>query len=69
MGIGFYLSGDDVVLLLNFFLWIWYGPEQYERMKATEKKMQTGLRYNAGANYEVDRIFKKEGLTSKTNPE
>lgn len=57
------------MFLLNFFLWIWYGPEQYERMKATEKKMQTGLRYNAGANYEVDRIFKKEGLTSKTNPE
>ena len=57
------------MFLLNLFLWLWYGPEQYEMMKATEKKMQTGLRYNSGASYEVDRIFKKEGLTSKKDPE
>ena len=55
------------MFLLNLFLWLWYGPEQYERMKQTEKKMNTGLRYKTDACYELDRIFKTEKELTRKN--
>lgn len=55
------------MFLLNFFLWLWYGPEQYQRMKQTEKRMNTGLRYKSDASYELDRIFKTEKELTRKN--
>lgn len=50
------------MFILNFFLWLWYGPEQYERIKQD----RATVRYKSDANQDLDRIF-KNGVDYKSD--